>query len=90
MVSIFFSAILAMGPEADVMARPGDLPPCASEETPARPWAGCDARDRDALRQSIRRDDRLRARWTRGWALVGVGTPVAAAGLGNAARGACT
>ena len=71
---------LSLAPAATV--HPGEVPRCAGAETPARPWAGCGAHDREALRRSIRGDDRLFARWTRGWALVGVGTPVAVAGLG--------
>ena len=82
MVSTLWVAMLAMCSEGAAPERPADAPRCTMQETPARPWAGCDARDRDVLRRSIRGDDRLRARWTRGWALVGVGTPVSLAGLG--------
>jgi len=78
--------MLAMCLEEPATAPPGDVPRCTHEETPARPWAGCDAWDRDVLRRTIRGDDRLRARWTRGWVLVGVGTPVALAGLVLAIR----
>ena len=86
MPSTLLAATLAMCLEQPPTVDPGDVPRCTREETSARPWAGCDARDRDVLRQTIKADARLRARWTRGWVLVGVGIPVTLAGLGLAFR----